>query len=203
MTEFRIPYIPVPRRAWQPMTDAEHAAIRPYLPSEAKGGRPTDRRRTLDAIFWIACTRLPWRALPPHLGRPDTAHRALRRWARAGVLDHLVSAISEHPLAGGTPELRQLAWMICGAYRRMGRILDVESLIIVRNLNMLDALPAAPIYIPDPPLEALMHEIITDQTKALPGLSLPELRAAADRLRSCYALHAMSLGDRRKWRLKG
>ncbi len=197
-----IPYIPIPRRPWQPLTDAEYEAIRPYLPSDARGGRPTDRRKTLNAIFWIACTRLPWRALPSHLGRPDTAHRALRRWARAGVLDLLVSAISDHPLAGGTPALKSLAFMICGAYRRMGRILDVESLIIVRNLNVLDALPAAPIYIPDPPLEALMREIITDNAGALRGLSLREMREIVDRMRSCYALHEMSLGDRRKWRLK-
>lgn len=197
-----IPYIPVPRRAWQPLTDAEYEAIRPYLPSDARGGRPTDRRKTLNAIFWIACTRLPWRALPSHLGRPDTAHRALRRWARAGVLDHLVSAISDHPLAGGTPALRRLAWMICGAYRRMGRILDVESLIIVRNLNMLDALPAAPIHIPDPPLQALMREIIADQADALRAMPVRELRGPLDRLRSCYALHEMACGDRRKWRLR-
>jgi transposase len=197
-----IPYIPIPPRKWQPLTDAEFEAISPYLPGYARGGRPTDRRKTLNAIFWIACSRAPWRALPTHLGRPDTAHRALRRWARAGVLDRLVVAISDHPLAGGTAALRRLAWMICGAFRRMARILDEASVILARNLKVLDALPAAPIYIPDPPLQRLMREIIDDKVAALGSLGRDAMRREIDILRSCYALHEMACGDRRKWRLR-
>jgi transposase len=66
-------------------------------------------RRTLDAIFWIAASKHPWRALPPELGKPDSAHRTLRRWAGRGVLDRLLMALTTHPLAGATPALRSMA----------------------------------------------------------------------------------------------
>lgn len=79
-------------RAWAPMTDAEWAALRPWLPgadpdaAPRRGARARDLRRTVDAIFWVAASSGPWRDLPAGLGRPDSAGRTLRRWARAGVL---------------------------------------------------------------------------------------------------------------------
>lgn len=79
-----------------PLTDAEYELLRRHLPPERgrRGRPPADRRRTLDAIFWVACSRGPWRALPERLGRADTASRALRRWARTGHLDLLLTLVA-------------------------------------------------------------------------------------------------------------
>lgn len=91
---------PTPPTPWQPLTDSEWAALLPLLRPGAPLGRPpANLRRTWDAIFWVACSKTPWHHLPAHLGRPDTAHRALRRAARAGLLDRLLIAVSRHPLA--------------------------------------------------------------------------------------------------------
>ena len=55
---------PAALRPWQPLTDAEWEAVRPYLPDPRRGGATATRRKTLDAIFWIAASKEPWRSLP-------------------------------------------------------------------------------------------------------------------------------------------
>jgi len=191
----------LPRR-WQPLTDAEWEAIRPYLPDPARGGRPSDKRKTLNAIFWIAASTGPWKNLPSHLGKPDTASRALRRWARAGLLDRMLMAVSEHPRAGGSDTLRKLAWLICRAFRRMARVLPIASVMLARDLRMIPALPAPPHAIPNP-------RIFLSARALLQRLVLPHRtggRAAFERLRpglhAATALMGAGAGQPRLWRLR-
>lgn len=113
-------------RPWQPLADAEFAAIKPFLPPEEGRGRPTNRRKTVNAIFWIAASREPWRALPDTYGKPDSVAKAQRRWARAGILDRLLVAVSDPPLSSQDVVLRKLTWLICRAFRRMARILPED-----------------------------------------------------------------------------
>jgi transposase len=106
------------------MTDAEWAGLEPALTIGRRAGRrPADLRATWDAIFWIACTRLPWQALPTHLGKPDSVQRALRRAAQGGVVGRLLVAVSDPALAD------RLA-----------------------SLGLADALPCAPRHLPMPHL---------------------------------------------------
>ncbi|WP_270938697.1 transposase, partial [Falsiroseomonas oryzae] len=74
------PTAPIP---WRPMTEAEWTALAAVLRRDGPGRPPRDLRATWDAVFWVACSRGPWRELPAALGRADTAHRALRRAAAA------------------------------------------------------------------------------------------------------------------------
>jgi transposase len=112
----------------------------------------------MDAIFWVACSAGPWRALPNTYGNANSAHRMLARLAHNGVLDRLLIAASRHPMAFAT--LRSLEWRIVRAWRRACRILSVESLALARRLGLLSALPAAPWYLPNPDLlPTLWHEI--------------------------------------------
>jgi transposase len=139
-----------PERPWQPLTDEEFAHLAAWLPGagEPRRGRPPENlRRSFDAIFWVACSKLPWRALPPELGKADTAHRMLRRLAERGVLDRLLVAVS--PDGGGTPVLRAMGWWICRAFRRMARVLPEHSLAAARDLAMVNAWPAEAIRLPD------------------------------------------------------
>src|SRR5687768_10308630 len=88
-----------PRHPWAPMTDAEWERLAPLVIEwrERRRGRPpSDPRRLWDAIFWVGCSGGPWKDLPPDLGRADTAHRALRRHLRSGLLQRLLLAISPH-----------------------------------------------------------------------------------------------------------
>ncbi|WP_270938270.1 transposase [Falsiroseomonas oryzae] len=132
------------------MTDEEWARLAPMLRRARGAGRPSaDLRRRWDAIFWVACSRQPWHALPAALGKADTAHRALRRAARTGLLNGLLIAVSDHPVFGGLDALR---WRICRACRRVARLLTMGQLLMAERLGLRDALPCDPWWLPKPHL---------------------------------------------------
>jgi transposase len=141
---------------WAPLTDAEWEALAALIPRQ-RGRPPADRRRTFDAIFWVACSRGPWRELPAELGRADTAHRALRRYAASGLLERLLIAVSRHPL-GGDPILLNLEWRVVRAFRRAWRQLSGAALGLARRLGLESALPAPVDDWPRPDLsELILH----------------------------------------------
>ena len=198
------PQHPTALRPWRPLSDDEYAAIRPYLPPEEGRGRPSDRRRTLDAIFWIAASKEPWRALPSQMGRGESVARTLRRWARAGWLDRLLVAVSAHPLASDDPALRRLAWLICRAFRRMARVLDEASLRLAERLGLRTAWPAPVLRWPNEGLfraaSALCHAAAR-RFDADPW-NRPLLRATLDAYRDCLRLMRLARGNRAAWRLR-
>ncbi len=175
--------------AYQPLTDAEYAALLPYL--AARGRPPADRRRTLNAIFWVACSRLPWRALPPELGKPNTAYRQLLRWARSGVLKKLLIAVSNEP--GADRALASLRWRIGRAFRRMARRVGLAALELARDIAMFHALPCAPIYVPN---RHLSETALAWSRRILESRSV-DLRD----LRACMRLHKTAIGAPRRYRL--
>ena len=177
---------------WAPMTDAEWAGLEPFLTFQRRTGRkPADLRATWDAIFWIACTRLPWHKLPPHLGKPDSVQRALRRAAQGGLVGRLLVAVSDHPLAGGLASLR---WRICRAARRVARIAPLVQTLLADRLGLADALPCAPRHLPMPHLSESISACIPllRFSDRLPRL-IPLLRT----------LHRLMEGNLRAWRCRG
>lgn len=188
------PLRPTPRHAWAPMTDAEWALLEPLVLRAAEppraGRKPADPRRLWDAIFWVACSAGPWRALPADLGRPDTAHRALRRHVRSGLLDRLLIAVSPHPANRGL--WAAFAWRILRAWRRMSRRLSMAQILMAKRLGLLSALPCDPVWLPRPDLS----ETIRFHAQFLRVESLhPTL------LRYLRTLHTLAMGDPRAWRL--
>jgi len=79
------------------MSDEEWAFFAPFLvENRACGGRPpSDHRKILDGVFWIARTGSPWRDLPDQLGNWNSVFRQYRRWTEAGVWDLILSALAE------------------------------------------------------------------------------------------------------------
>jgi transposase len=141
-------------RPWAPLTRIEFDELARFLPGldeNARGrGRKRDNpRRTMDAIFWIACAKGPWRTLPPELGKADSAHRLLRRWAIRGDLGRLLTALSAHPLDGGTKLLRSMGYWICRAYRRMARCVHLQDMLVTVMTNLVTAWPAAVMRLPN------------------------------------------------------
>jgi transposase len=170
-------------RTWAPLSDAEFAALRPWLAgadAASPGRRPSNLRRTLDAIFWVAASRGPWKDLPAELGKPDTASRALRRWARAGRLEPLlVKAL--HPDAEGCQALRGLGYWLARAFRRMARIVSTAALALVRDaLCVVDAWPANPLRLPDRQLSETARKSIRAVGKALELNTLLFVRAGRE-----------------------
>jgi transposase len=73
------------------MTDAQWALLAPLLPppgnTAGRGGRPEkhDRRRVLDAIFYLVRGGLAWRQLPAEFPPATTVYGVFRRWAASGA----------------------------------------------------------------------------------------------------------------------
>lgn len=194
---------PTALRPWHPMTNAEWLAIQPFLPQDQGRGRPTDKRRIMDAVFWIAASRDPWRALPPDMGKGDSVARTLRRWARIGYLDRLLVAISDHPLAGGCDTLRRMGWLICRAFRRMARIVGEDSVKLAERLGLHDAWPAPVLRWPDPTLTAVTNDIFIhagDGVCAMP-LDRARIRRTLRVYDLCRPLMRWAIGNRHEWRL--
>lgn len=151
---------PIAPHPFRPLTDDEYALLSRHLPPvQGRRGRPpADRRRTLDAIFWVACSKGPWKDLPDRYGRPDSASRALRRWARSGHLDLLL-----HQVATRTARdtlWNALAWRIARAWRRVSRIVSLSQLLFAKRLGVLEALPAPPCHLPDPDLSEIAQSLV-------------------------------------------
>lgn len=183
--------------------DAEWDAIHPFLPPYQGRGRPSDKRKTINAVFWIAASRGPWHALPSHLGSGESVARTLRRWARAGWLDRLLVAISDHPLAGGCDTLRRLGWFICRAFRRMARILDDASVMLAERLGLFHAWPAPVLRWPDPDLAQRASDVFRaagEGATARP-LSLARIGRALKAYGLCMKVMRWAEGNRRDWRL--
>ena len=187
-----------PERAWAPLSDDEWAALSPFVFRAA--GRPVrDPRGRLDYVFWIAANTRPgrapppWRALPPEFGKPDTASRQFRRWAKAGLWTRLLEALAD-PDRPGAAALRGLESWICRAYRRAWRLLGVEGAALARRLGFLSALRGPSWLLPDPDLS---EQVFSELRAAMLRARQHGLRALPPGFLRCYGkLLALAAGRR-------
>jgi transposase len=82
------------------MTDSEWELIRDLVaPYWTPGGigRPVtvDRRRVVDAIFYVAATGCQWRALPATYPNWNTVHRYHLEWSRDGTWERIARRLAE------------------------------------------------------------------------------------------------------------
>lgn len=166
-----------------PLTDAEFAALAPYLHREGPG-RPIDRpRETLDAIFAALLSNTRW----SHQGeRHDTLHRRFRRWAHAGLWTRLLTDAAQRRA------LKPLRYRICRAYRAAIRILGIRAIALARRLGFLTALPGPPWMLPDP---ILSETVTAGLRKALIAYPFPDPRLIPV-LRTLRALLVTAAGRR-------
>ncbi len=52
----------------------------------------------LNAILYVAENGCKWRALPPRFGRWHTIYTRMNRWAKAGVLDRVFTALQDEEI---------------------------------------------------------------------------------------------------------
>jgi transposase len=186
--------------AWRPLSTPEFEALARLLPP-ARGRPPRDVRRTLDAILWVAASRGPWRELPAALGRADSVHRQLRRWAASGVLDRWLVAVSRQPLADD-PDLAPIAAWLRRAWRRMVRILPPGSVALAKALGRSEAWPASSIRFPNPGLSERAEILIGIAARPLPAISLGLVRSLLGLWRAAGRLIRLARGNRHEWRLR-
>ncbi len=78
------------------LRDDQWDRIKDLLPGKAsdRGVTAADNRLFVEAVLWIGRTGAPWRDLPPALGYWHTTYTRFARWAKAGVWDRVLQAIS-------------------------------------------------------------------------------------------------------------
>jgi transposase len=83
------------------MTDAQWQLLEPLLPPPGnlggRGGRPEkhDRRRVLDAIFYLVRGGIAWAALPAEFPPAKTVYGIFRRWTVAGAWARIHDALRD------------------------------------------------------------------------------------------------------------
>ena len=143
-----------PARCWQPLTDAEWDALLPFALVRNGPGRPLkDARKRMDAVFWVAASGSPWRAVPPRFGKPDTVARHFRRLSHAGLWERLLRALARPDCP---PALLALEHWVVSACRRAARLRGIALLTLARRLGLLSALRAPSHLLPKPDLSELV-----------------------------------------------
>jgi putative transposase len=73
------------------LNDTQWSKIRPYLPAEAKTGRPRKHgwRMILNGIFYILQSGCSWRMLPRELPPWKTVYHYFRLWQQDGTWERL------------------------------------------------------------------------------------------------------------------
>ena len=83
------------------LTEAQWKLLEPLLPppgnTAGRGGRPEkhDRRRVLDAIFYLVRGGIAWAALPAEFPPAKTVYGIFRRWAAAGAWVRIHDALRD------------------------------------------------------------------------------------------------------------
>ena len=126
--------------------------------------------------------------------KPDSLHRAFRRWAERGLWVGLLRRLALLPRGHG---LEALEYFICRAVRRAQRVLGLAGLAVVRAIGLLSALRAAPHRLPDPLLSERFHsEVLIPGLAKLPGWPW---RLARARMREWQRILSRAKGPAR-WR---
>lgn len=78
------------------LTDEEWKFIKDLVPKGKTGGRPpTDRRRVLNAMFYILRSGCSWRLLPKDYPKWQTVYGLFRKWKRRGVIKNIHNLLRE------------------------------------------------------------------------------------------------------------
>ena len=117
------------------LTDAEWELLRPLLPGPSKLGRPPryDRRKVLEAIFYLVRSGCAWRLLPHDLPPWRLVYYYFACWRESGLWvrlnDELRAAVRTQGAKKNSPALRSstrrvLRWLTtpeCAATMRAKR----------------------------------------------------------------------------------
>lgn len=79
------------------LTDSEWERVKQYIPEKqprTQGRPPSDSRKNLNGIVWLARTGAPWRDLPERYGPWETVYTKFREWLESGVIEQIFIALS-------------------------------------------------------------------------------------------------------------
>lgn len=78
------------------LTDEQWGLIdEEFEPYKGTGRPPTDRRTSIEGIFWILSTGAPWRDLPKEFGSFSTIWGIFNQWNSDGTLERILNKIRQ------------------------------------------------------------------------------------------------------------
>lgn len=78
------------------VTDGQWEILRKLLPpGKRRGRKPIDRRRIVNAIFYVVRSGCQWRLLPNEFPNWSTVYGIFRQWLRSGVWQQINAALSK------------------------------------------------------------------------------------------------------------
>ncbi len=75
------------------LSDAQWALIEGLFPTQKRGGKWNDHRRTFDGILWVLRTGAPWRDLPERYGKWQSVYDRFNRSRTSGAFDKILKAL--------------------------------------------------------------------------------------------------------------
>lgn len=80
--------------------DDQWARIEALLPGRpgGHGGVAKDNRTFINAIWYVSKTGIPWRDLPEHFGKWDTAYHRFNEWCKKGVWQRVFAVVQDPDL---------------------------------------------------------------------------------------------------------
>jgi transposase len=143
-----LPPLPQPHQLLpDDLWDELRPLLRPADPRHA-GGRPllgTDGRTRVEAMLWIAATKLPWGQLPPCYGKGETVGKHFRRMAHDGAWDRVIEALGHAPPGSA---LRRWSMLLCRLARRAFRLRGDTLGEMARRFRLDRLWPKPPEYMP-------------------------------------------------------
>jgi transposase len=79
------------------ITEAQYQRIEGCFPKQ-RGNVSLSNLQVLNAILYVAENGCKWRGLPKRFGNWHTIYTRMNRWAKAGVLDRVFSALQEEQI---------------------------------------------------------------------------------------------------------
>jgi transposase len=79
------------------ITEEQFRRIEGCFPKQ-RGNVRVSNRQVLNAILYVAENGCKWRSLPKRFGRWHTIYTRMNRWAKAGVLDRIFTALQEEEI---------------------------------------------------------------------------------------------------------
>jgi transposase len=76
------------------ITESQYKRIEGCFPRQ-RGNVSISNLQVLNAILYVTENGCKWRGLPKHFGNWHTIYTRMNRWAKAGVLDRVFSALQE------------------------------------------------------------------------------------------------------------
>ena len=107
----------VPDAVWERVA----VLIDKYDPPAKTGRKRSDERAALDGVIYRMRTGCQWEALPREFGDDSSVHRAMQRWVRCDLFEHLWALLlSECEELGGVDWAWQAADCVMGKARHGG-----------------------------------------------------------------------------------